>query len=128
MPKKGEKATTEGRKDNQKMKPYLVYQYLLHNSDENHVIAADDIVAYIEEKGISFGSWKMNITTWKTWKKLRKKAEAMKILSSMIITDRRKASMSITESMTLQTSALSPNVSTLPNTSHSQRRSGLFLL
>ena len=53
MPKKGEKATTEGRKDNQKMKPYLVYQYLLHNSDENHVIAADDIVAYIEEKGIS---------------------------------------------------------------------------
>ena len=35
MPKKGEKATTEGRKANQKMKPYLVYQYLLHNSDEN---------------------------------------------------------------------------------------------
>ncbi len=53
MPKKGEKAINEGRKDNQKMKPYLVYQYLLHNSYENNVVVAEDICAYLEEKGIS---------------------------------------------------------------------------
>jgi predicted DNA-binding transcriptional regulator YafY len=53
MPKKGEKATTEGRKDNQKMKPYLVYQYLLHHSDENHTVTAFDICSYLQEKGIN---------------------------------------------------------------------------
>ncbi len=53
MPKRGEKAINEGRKDNQKMKPYLVYQYLLHNSDENNTVTASDICAFLEEKGIS---------------------------------------------------------------------------
>ena len=42
----------KGRKDNQKMKPYLVYQYLLRNSDENHMISAPKIVGYLQELGI----------------------------------------------------------------------------
>lgn len=33
-----------GRKEHQKMKPYLVYQYLLRNSDENHVVTAPELV------------------------------------------------------------------------------------
>jgi hypothetical protein len=40
---------TSGRKNNQKMKPYLVYQYLLKQSDENHIVTAADLVAYLEE-------------------------------------------------------------------------------
>ena len=43
---------TRGRKNNQKMKPYLVYQYLLRSSDENHVVKAPDIVGYLQEMGI----------------------------------------------------------------------------
>ncbi len=31
------------------MKPYLVMQYLLKYSDENHTVTALDIVAYLEE-------------------------------------------------------------------------------
>ena len=38
----------QGRQANQKMKPYLVFQYLMRQSDENHVIHAHDIVAYLE--------------------------------------------------------------------------------
>ena len=37
-----------GRQANQKMKPYLVFQYLMRQSDENHVVHAHDIVAYLE--------------------------------------------------------------------------------
>ena len=43
---------TSGRRSNQKMKPYLVYQYLLKESDENNVVTAQEIVAYLQEKGI----------------------------------------------------------------------------
>lgn len=43
---------TSGRKNNQKMKPYLVYQYLLRYSDENNVIKTSDLVAYLQEAGI----------------------------------------------------------------------------
>lgn len=32
---------TKGRKPDQKMKPFLVYQYLLKNTDENHFVTAD---------------------------------------------------------------------------------------
>ena len=42
----------KGRKEHQKMKPYLVYQYLLRNSDENHVVTAPRIVGYLLELGI----------------------------------------------------------------------------
>ena len=32
-----------GKKRNQKMKPFLVYQYLMRHTDENHVITGEDI-------------------------------------------------------------------------------------
>jgi len=38
-----------GKKPNQKLKPYLVLQYLLRQSDENHVLSAENIVGYLEE-------------------------------------------------------------------------------
>lgn len=41
-----------GRKNNQKLKPYIVLQYLLKNTDENHTAAAADIIAYLAECGI----------------------------------------------------------------------------
>ncbi len=41
-----------GRQHHQKMKPYLVMQYLLENSDEQHPKKADDIVAELDKKGI----------------------------------------------------------------------------
>ena len=36
-----------GRKGDQKMKPYLVYDYLMKNSDENHVVSANEICGYL---------------------------------------------------------------------------------
>ena len=42
-----------GKKPNQKLKPYLVLQYLLKNSDENHAVSASEIVGYLQEFGIS---------------------------------------------------------------------------
>ena len=42
-----------GRKGDQKMKPYLVYDYLMKFSDENHVVSASEISGYLEEFGIS---------------------------------------------------------------------------
>lgn len=44
--------TRHGKKQNQKLKPYLVFQYLLHNSDENHVVSASRICGYLQEIGI----------------------------------------------------------------------------
>ena len=44
--------SNKGRKEHQKMKPYLVYQYLLRNSDENHVVTAPEIVDYLQDLGI----------------------------------------------------------------------------
>ena len=41
-----------GKRLNQKLKPYVVLQYLLKNTDENVVSSAQDIVAYLEECGI----------------------------------------------------------------------------
>lgn len=38
-----------GKKQNQKLKPYLVLQYLLRKSDENHVVSAENIVGYLQE-------------------------------------------------------------------------------
>lgn len=38
-----------GKKQNQKLKPYLVLQYLLRQSDENHVVSAENIVGYLQE-------------------------------------------------------------------------------
>lgn len=41
-----------GKKPNQKLKPYLVQQYLLRNSDEDHVVTGEDIVAFLARCGI----------------------------------------------------------------------------
>ena len=38
-----------GKKQNQKLKPYLVLQYLLRQSDENHVISAENIEMYYKD-------------------------------------------------------------------------------
>ena len=38
-----------GRKPNQRMKPYLIYQFLLRNSNESKTIIADEIAAYLTE-------------------------------------------------------------------------------
>ena len=44
--------STRGKRDNQKLKPYVVYQYLMRNTDEDHVATANEIVAYLEECSI----------------------------------------------------------------------------
>ena len=41
-----------GKKKNQKLKPYLVMDYLMRRSDENHTVSAENIVAYLMECGI----------------------------------------------------------------------------
>lgn len=38
-----------GKKENQKLKTYLVLQYLLRQSDENHVVSAENIVGYLQQ-------------------------------------------------------------------------------
>lgn len=38
----------QGKKKNQKMKPFLVYQHLQRNTDENHIIKGEDICADIK--------------------------------------------------------------------------------
>lgn len=47
-----EEKGNNGRKDNQKMKPYLVYQYLLRETDENNVKTAYEIADYLDDLGI----------------------------------------------------------------------------
>lgn len=42
-----------GKKPNQKLKPYIVMQYLLNNTDENHTVDAYRIMDYLEACGIS---------------------------------------------------------------------------
>ena len=43
-----------GKQVNQKLKPYLVLQYLLRETDENHIQKATEIVAYLEQdRGIT---------------------------------------------------------------------------
>lgn len=41
-----------GKKKNQKLKSYIVMQYLMRNSDENHTVTAEDIVGHLMECGI----------------------------------------------------------------------------
>ena len=48
-----QKEAQHGKKPNQKVKPYVVLQYLLKYTDENHLATAFDIMAYLEECGIS---------------------------------------------------------------------------
>ena len=44
---------SRGRKYDQKMKPFLVYQYLMRNSDENNVVKTEDILDYLHSCEIS---------------------------------------------------------------------------
>ena len=39
-----------GKRSNQKLKPYVVLQYLLKNTDENHVVTTFDIIAFLEDE------------------------------------------------------------------------------
>ena len=41
-----------GKKKNQKLKAYLVLQFLMRHSDENNTVSAEDIVAHLMECGI----------------------------------------------------------------------------
>jgi predicted DNA-binding transcriptional regulator YafY len=40
----------KGRKANQRMQHFLVLQYLLEHTDENHYVGADDLVEYLKSK------------------------------------------------------------------------------
>ena len=52
--KKDKHSENSGRKYDQKMKPFLVYQYLMRETDEEHFVSAQDIVEYLQENfGIS---------------------------------------------------------------------------
>ena len=42
-----------GKKNDQKMKPFLAYEYLMRNSDASHTVPANEIVGYLQECGIS---------------------------------------------------------------------------
>ena len=42
-----------GKKNDQKMKPFLVYEYLMRNSDASHTVSANEIVGYLQKCGIS---------------------------------------------------------------------------
>ena len=41
-----------GKQTKQRMKPYIVLQYLLKNTDEEHFATGNDIVAFLQECGI----------------------------------------------------------------------------
>ena len=48
----GKVIAKHGKQNNQKLKPYLVLQYLLKYSDENNPKSAFDIIGYLEECGL----------------------------------------------------------------------------
>ena len=43
------KSVEHGKKPNQKVKPYVVLQYLLKNTDEEHLQTAPEIIAFLED-------------------------------------------------------------------------------
>ena len=47
-----EKIPERGKHPNQKLKAYLVLQHLMHETDENHPLGAEDIVELLEKDGI----------------------------------------------------------------------------
>lgn len=51
MPKEKDEfeGSGRGKKKNQKMKPFLVYQYLLRHTDENNIIKGEDICAVLSD-------------------------------------------------------------------------------
>lgn len=49
----GQVEAKHGKQTNQKIKPYVVLQFLLKYSDENNVCSAFDIIAFLEDCGLS---------------------------------------------------------------------------
>ena len=49
----GKVVAKHGKQTNQKLKPYVVLEYLLKYSDENNTKSAYDIIGYLEDCGIS---------------------------------------------------------------------------
>ena len=49
----GKIVAKHGKQTNQKLKPYVVLQYLLKYSDENNTKSAYDIIGYLEDCGIT---------------------------------------------------------------------------
>ena len=47
--KKGGGNANSGKRNNHKMKPFFVYEYLMRETDVTHVESAKDIVAYLWE-------------------------------------------------------------------------------
>ena len=47
-----QKEPEHGKRYDQKMKPYLVLQYLMQYTDENNVVTAYDILAQLKDWGI----------------------------------------------------------------------------
>lgn len=52
MPNTVDNKTMRGKQPHQKIKPYVVLQYLLHNTDDKHAVSANEIVDYLKECGI----------------------------------------------------------------------------
>ena len=53
MPKQAQKKDPQhGKKPNQKLKAYLVYEYLQKNTDEENFVSASDIINYLQERGV----------------------------------------------------------------------------
>ena len=52
MPRLPKENPEHGKKPNQKLKPYLVLQYLMLNSDESHTISAEKIAEALQNYGI----------------------------------------------------------------------------
>ena len=52
MPRVPKEEPHHGRKKNQKMKPYLVMDYLMRETDETHAVSAEGIVEHLEGLGI----------------------------------------------------------------------------
>lgn len=52
MPRLPKENPLHGKKPNQKLKPYLVLQYLMLNSDESHTISAEKIAEALQNYGI----------------------------------------------------------------------------
>ena len=46
---KDKRHESSGRKYDQKMKPFLVYQYLMRETDEEHFASSQDIIEYLQE-------------------------------------------------------------------------------
>ena len=50
--KKGGGNSNSGKRNNHKMKPFFVYDYLMRETDAMHVVSAKELIAYLKELGI----------------------------------------------------------------------------